>query len=147
VDDARALASESSMIAVVSPEIQRGGLSVKSPYNAAALTVHGIEPQYQFIRTIDIEKGRSFRHTDEEGALRVAIVGADTWPVEVVPNPNAKIAFPVHQEFIPKAGIFIHENIATERLVEAKVYEFAYIYSPLPIKGGTGSPGNPIAVH
>ena len=77
VEDARALARESSMIAVVSPEIQRGGLSVKSPYNAAALTVHGIEPQYQFIRTIDIETGRSFRHTDEEGALRVAIVGAD----------------------------------------------------------------------
>jgi kynurenine formamidase len=77
----------------------------------------------------------------------VAIVGSDTWPVEVVPNPNAKIAFPVHQELIPKAGIFIHENVATERLAEAKVYEFAYIYAPLPIKGGTGSPGNPIAVH
>jgi kynurenine formamidase len=77
----------------------------------------------------------------------VAIVGADTWPVEVVPNPNAKIAFPVHQELIPKAGIFIHENLATERLAEAKVYEFAYIYAPLPIKGATGSPGNPIAVH
>ena len=28
---------------------------VKSAYNAAALTVHGIEPQYQDIRTIDIE--------------------------------------------------------------------------------------------
>ena len=49
VDDARALARESEMIAVVSPEIQRGGVSVKSPYNAAALTVHGIEPQYQAI--------------------------------------------------------------------------------------------------
>jgi putative ABC transport system permease protein len=77
VDDARALARESNMIAVVSPEIQRGGLAVKSAYNAAALTVHGIEPQYQHIRTIDIERGRSFRHTDEEDALRVAIVGAD----------------------------------------------------------------------
>jgi putative ABC transport system permease protein len=77
VDDARALARESSMIAVVSPEIQRGSVSVKSAYNAAALTVHGIEPQYQDIRTIDIERGRGFRFTDEEGALRVAIIGAD----------------------------------------------------------------------
>ena len=77
VDDARALARESEMIAVVSPEIQRGGVSVKSAYNAAALTVHGIEPQYQAIRTIDIERGRSFRFTDEEGSLRVAIIGAD----------------------------------------------------------------------
>jgi putative ABC transport system permease protein len=77
VDDARALERESSLIAVVSPEIQRGGINVKSAFNAAALQVHGIEPQYQEIRTIDIERGRSFRFTDNEGALRVAIVGAD----------------------------------------------------------------------
>lgn len=77
----------------------------------------------------------------------VAVVGADTWPVEVIPNPNAKIAFPVHQELLAKSGVFIHENLATERLAEAKVYEFAYIFAPLPIKGATGSPGNPIAVH
>ena len=72
VDDARALARESNMIAVVSPEIQRGGIKVKSAFNAAALTVHGIEPQYQDIRTIDIEKGRGFRFADEEGSRRVA---------------------------------------------------------------------------
>ena len=77
VDDARALARESSMLAVVSPEIQRGAVSVKSAHNAAALTVHGIEPQYQAIRTIDIDRGRGFRFTDEEGARRVAVLGAD----------------------------------------------------------------------
>jgi putative ABC transport system permease protein len=76
VDDARALATESSMIAVVSPELQRN-LSVRSAFNSASLNVHGIEPQYQAIRTIDIERGRMFRFTDEENALRVAIVGAD----------------------------------------------------------------------
>jgi len=76
VDDARALARESSMIAVVSPEIQRS-LTVKSLYNSATLGAMGIEPQYQFIRTIDIEHGRNFRFTDEAGALRVAIIGAD----------------------------------------------------------------------
>lgn len=75
----------------------------------------------------------------------VAVVGADTWPVEVVPNPDPNLAFPVHQEFIAKNGIFIHENIATERLIEAGVSEFAYIYSPMPIKGATGSAGAPLA--
>lgn len=75
----------------------------------------------------------------------VAVVGADTWPVEVVPNPNPALAFPVHQELITKRGIFIHENLATERLVEAGVNEFAYIYSPMPTKGATGSPGAPLA--
>ncbi len=77
----------------------------------------------------------------------VAVVGADTWPVEVVPNPNAKLAFPVHQELIAKNGIFIHENVATERLAAARVYEFAYIFAPMPIKGATGAPGNAMAVH
>ena len=76
----------------------------------------------------------------------VAIVGADTWPVEVVPNPDPNLAFPVHQELIPKNGIFIHENVATERLVEAGVSEFAYIFSPMPVKGATGSAGAPLAV-
>jgi putative ABC transport system permease protein len=76
-EDARALERDSPMIAVVSPEIQRGGINVKSPFNAAALTVHGIEPQYQDIRTIDIERGRPFRFADDENALRVAIIGAD----------------------------------------------------------------------
>lgn len=75
----------------------------------------------------------------------VAVVGADTWPVEVVPNPDPNLAFPVHQEFIAKNGIFIHENIATERLIEAGVSEFAYIFSPMPIKGATGSAGAPLA--
>jgi putative ABC transport system permease protein len=77
LDDARALARDSAIVAVVSPEIQRGGIHVKSAFNAAALTVHGIEPQYQAIRTIDLERGRSFRATDEENAHRVAIIGAD----------------------------------------------------------------------
>ena len=77
VDDARALARESNMIAVVSPEISRGGLKVKSAFNAAALTVHGVEPQYQEIRTIQLEAGRLFSSADEEEARRVAIIGAD----------------------------------------------------------------------
>jgi putative ABC transport system permease protein len=78
VDDARAIEAESSLVAVVSPEIQRGAINVKSAYNAAALQVHGIEPQYQQIRTIDIERGRGFRFSDNDQALRVAIIGADS---------------------------------------------------------------------
>ena len=78
VADARALERESKMIAVVSAEIQRGAISVKSLYNAAAITVDGIEPQYQAIRTIDIDRGRPFGDTDETEARRVAILGADS---------------------------------------------------------------------
>ena len=77
LDDARAIATESAMVAVVSPEIERGAVAVKSPYNAASARVTGIEPQYQEIRTIELEYGRNFTWKDEEQVSRVAIVGAD----------------------------------------------------------------------
>jgi putative ABC transport system permease protein len=76
LDDARALAAESSMAAVVSPELQRN-VSITSAYNAASAAVHGIEPQYQDIRTIELEYGRHLTWRDEDQAARVAIVGFD----------------------------------------------------------------------
>jgi putative ABC transport system permease protein len=78
VDDARAIERDARLVQVVSAEINRG-LRIKSAYNAASLSVHGIEPQYQAIRTIDIESGRSFVAADDEQVRRVAIVGADAW--------------------------------------------------------------------
>jgi putative ABC transport system permease protein len=75
--DARALAAESTMIAVVSPELERNAVRVKSAYNSATSRVSGIEPQYQDIRTIELEYGRLFNQADERQALRVAIVGFD----------------------------------------------------------------------
>ena len=91
--------------------------------------------------------GESHESVGLPGVMATAVVGADTWPIEVVPNPDTNLAFPVHQELLARRGIFIHENLATERLAERGVYEFAYIFSPVPIKGATGSPGAPLAVH
>jgi kynurenine formamidase len=77
----------------------------------------------------------------------VVMVGSDTWAVEVVPNPDASLAFPVHQLFLPRNGIYIFENLATEELARDNAYEFAFFFAPLKLKGATGSPGNPIAVR
>jgi putative ABC transport system permease protein len=77
VADARALAADAEMIAVVSPELERGAVRVKSAYNAAAARVAGVEPPYQDIRTIELEYGRQFNWSDEEDVNRVAIVGHD----------------------------------------------------------------------
>lgn len=77
---------------------------------------------------------------------QVCLVGSDTWPVEVVPNPNAKLAFPVHQILIVRNGIFIHENLDFDSLIADGSYAFAYIFAPLKLKGATGSPGSPLAV-
>lgn len=77
---------------------------------------------------------------------KIAMIGSDTWGVEVVPNPDSKLAFPVHQLLLTKNGIYIIENLLTEDLAKDKVYEFAFIFAPLRLKGATGSPGNPIAI-
>jgi kynurenine formamidase len=76
----------------------------------------------------------------------ICVVGADSWPVEVVPNPNKDLAFPVHAELIAKNGILIHENLQFDGLLADRVSQFVYSYTPSPIKGATGSHGCPIAI-
>jgi len=80
---------------------------------------------------------------DEE----VTMVGADTWGIEVSPGADTSIAGPVHQLLIARNGIYLHENLNTEELARDNAYEFAYFFSPLRLKGATGSPGNPIAIR
>jgi kynurenine formamidase len=76
----------------------------------------------------------------------VSLTGADTWATEVVPNPNADLAFVVHHELITKHGIFNHENLDFTEVLHDRIYEFVYVFAPLRMKGATGSPGHPIAI-
>jgi kynurenine formamidase len=80
-------------------------------------------------------------------AKQVVLIGADTWGVEVGPSPDAELAFPAHQELITKNGIFLQENLDLSALVAEQAWEFLYVFSPVPIKGATGSPGSPIAIR
>jgi len=77
----------------------------------------------------------------------VVMVGSDTWSMEVIPNPNKDLQFPVHQLLIPRNGTYIFENLVTEDLARDRVYEFAFFFAPLKLKGATGSPGNPLAIR
>jgi putative ABC transport system permease protein len=76
-DDAHAIAAQARLVAVATPELQRGGLKLKSRYNAAAPSVHGVEPSYQDIRTLDLEMGRQLNWEDERQVRRVMLVGGD----------------------------------------------------------------------
>lgn len=76
-----------------------------------------------------------------------SMIGSDQWTTEVVPNPDPKKEFPVHQELIVKNGIFNLENMVFEELVEDGVYEFLFVLAPIRFKGATGSPGRPIAIR
>ena len=44
-------------------------------------------------------------------------------------------------------GIYNLENLDLEELARDKVYEFAFIFAPLRLKGATGSPGNPMVLY
>lgn len=78
---------------------------------------------------------------------KVALTGADTWPSEAVPGENVNNPFECHVQMQTRAGIWNLENMDLTQLVEEKVYEFLFVWAPLKIKGGTGSPGNPMAVY
>ncbi|MEM7469567.1 MAG: hypothetical protein AAF387_22180 [Pseudomonadota bacterium] len=53
---------------------------------------------------------------------------------------------PVHQSSLTKHGVYLFENLNLDELVDDKVYTGSFFFSPLPIKGATSSPGNPIVI-
>jgi len=79
-------------------------------------------------------------------SLEVAMVGADTWGLEVIPfEPNAGV-FEVHQILIPLNGIYIIENMATEAMVKDQAWEFLFTLGPSRITGAVQAIINPIAI-
>jgi kynurenine formamidase len=79
----------------------------------------------------------------------IALMGGDTSANDAQPSGEKGTAYAVHchTEMQTRRGIWNLENLDLKPLVDAKVYEFAFIWAPLKIVGGTGSPGNPIAIY
>jgi kynurenine formamidase len=77
----------------------------------------------------------------------VMLFGADTFGVEVTPNPDKSLSLPVHQIALVVNGIFLLENMKLDELAASKTYEFAFAVQPLKIKGGTGSTVAPVAIR
>lgn len=75
------------------------------------------------------------------------LVGADTPPVEVSPNPDPQISLPIHQIMLAINGIHLLENLKLDELAAKRAYEFAFIIEPLKIQGATGSTVAPIAIR
>ncbi|MGH1358938.1 MAG: cyclase family protein [Burkholderiaceae bacterium] len=81
---------------------------------------------------------------------KIILTGADTWAVEAVGKGfggETAQPFECHIKLQTKRGIWNLENMDLSQLVEDKAYEFLFTWAPLKIKGGTGSPGNPIALY
>ncbi len=74
------------------------------------------------------------------------MIGSGNFGIEVFPPEDPEQRDPVYQWTVMRHGIYHLENLDLSQLAADKVYEFAFIYIPLPLKGATGSPGSPIAV-
>lgn len=77
IQDVIALRNEAKLLEYVSPELMRGSVKAKSAFNAASAGISGVDPVYQKIRTIELERGRLMSDADNDEARRVAIIGWD----------------------------------------------------------------------
>ncbi|MEP1472977.1 MAG: cyclase family protein [Halieaceae bacterium] len=89
---------------------------------------------------------------DVEGAqylagLGVVAVGADTWGLDVLPNPNPELMFPAHSVLLAKNGVYVLENIQTEELVADGVSEFLFVLGIPRFEGAVQMVINPIAIR
>ena len=73
--DVLALKQNSKLLEHVSPELMRGGVKVKSPFNSATLQMSGIWPIFQTIRTIEVDRGRLLGEPDNDQSRRVIVIG------------------------------------------------------------------------
>ena len=82
-------------------------------------------------------------------AQKAGVTGGDSWAAtDPVPYPNEPAcAFCVHNYLQTRHGIVNQENLRLKQLADAGAYVFAYAYSVMPIRGGTGSPGSPLAIR
>lgn len=75
------------------------------------------------------------------------LLGGDSGPVEVSPNPDKALSIPIHQLALVVNGVHLLENMKLDELAAKNVYEFALILQPLKLEGATGSTVAPIAVR
>lgn len=92
---------------------------------------------------LNVAAGRYLARND------VAVVVSDNLAIEAVPwdtSAERKVA-PVHLELIRDHGVYFIEGADLEGVAAAGARELLFMAAPLPIKGGTGSPTNPLVVY
>jgi kynurenine formamidase len=78
---------------------------------------------------------------------KIILTGGDTSANDAQPvGEEEDFAVPCHTEMQTRRGIWNIENLDFTPLLKEKAYEFLFVWAPLRIVGGTGSPGNPVAL-
>jgi len=94
------------------------------------------------------EPGFGYSACSYFGERNIALTMGDTSANDAQPGNEVEgWAVPCHTELQVKYGTWNLENVDTKSLVDNKIYEGAFIWSPLRIIGATGSPGNPIVLY
>ncbi|HEX7485171.1 MAG TPA: ABC transporter permease [Vicinamibacterales bacterium] len=77
IEDVRLLREKSKLLADASPELMRGGIRAKSPFNSSSLQLSGVWPSYQEMRTIEVDRGRLISEADCREGRRVVVIGTE----------------------------------------------------------------------
>ncbi|GAB2183343.1 cyclase family protein [Roseibium sp. LAB1] len=77
---------------------------------------------------------------------KAMVLGADNLGLESFPSTIAENFAPVHSYLLAQKGVSFIELLWLEDLARDGVHEFAFITSPLKLRGATGSPIRPIAI-
>ena len=101
---------------------------------------------------IDLETGIAGLHASTINWLHsrnVAVIGSDGI-TDVIPSGSTDELAPLHKLIIVSLGTTLFDNLDLDELSQIarkhNRWEFLFTTAPLAVKGGTGSPINPIAV-
>jgi len=78
---------------------------------------------------------------------KVALLGSDTWPIEVVPFEDANLPFVVHQYCLTVNGLTFMEDLNTTEIVKDKVYEFMFVLTTHRARGASAAFIAPAAIR
>ena len=78
---------------------------------------------------------------------KVALTGCDTWSFGPVPGEDPARPFEVPQTLNVRHGLFIVENLFTQELAKAGVYEFLFLLTHAKVRDATGAWVSPVAIH
>jgi kynurenine formamidase len=94
-----------------------------------------------------VEPGLGVEGARHLASLGVALVGADTWGLEVIPFENAGNLFEVHQILLVENGVMLLENVNAEEAVKDGVYEGLFSLGASRITGAVQAIINPVFIY
>lgn len=74
-------------------------------------------------------------------------IGADSWAVEVLPNPDPELVFPVHSFLLGDSGVHILESMDTSQLAADQAYDFFFVLGVPRFYGAVQMVINPVAIR